>query len=75
MGSFSSAPKILNEDHQDNDISLPKAISRNELLQHCQKQSMLHHPMIKRAFRKSPDSSDLNQSLKFRKLNSVSKGD
>lgn len=74
MGSFSSAPKILNGDNQDSDIHIPEGISRQELLQYCQKQHL--HPMVKRAFTKANDSQDnhLINAFKFRKLNTVSKG-
>ncbi|XP_018579582.1 nocturnin isoform X2 [Anoplophora glabripennis] len=72
MGSFSSAPKILNDDILDHDVDLPKQISRHELLQHCQRQPKVH-PMVKRAFRKAKDTQP-NYGLKFRKLNTVTKG-
>lgn len=73
MGSFSSAPKILNDDSQDNDLRIPEGISRQELLQFCQIQQEAQ--MVKRAFRRARDSQDsLDWSLKFRKLNTVSKG-
>lgn len=73
MGSFSSTPKILNGDTQDNDVHVPEGISRQELIQYCQKQQ--RHPLIKRAFRKAFDSKDsMTYALKFKKLNSVSKG-
>ncbi|KAL1117149.1 hypothetical protein AAG570_004476 [Ranatra chinensis] len=35
MGSFTSAPKILNEDTQDNDVELPERMSKDELLAYC----------------------------------------
>ncbi|KAF2892734.1 hypothetical protein ILUMI_13440 [Ignelater luminosus] len=71
MGSFNSAPKILNDDNQDSDVRLPEKISRHDLLQHCQKYLQLH-PMIKRNFRKAK-WCDNDYSTKFEKLNSVSK--
>lgn len=71
MGSFTSAPKIINNDILDKDVNFSETISRNELLQHCQRQPNVH-PMFKRAWRaKDPDS---NYNLKFKKLNTVSKG-
>ncbi|KAJ8919962.1 hypothetical protein NQ315_006491 [Exocentrus adspersus] len=73
MGSFTSAPKILNDDTLDHDVNLPKHISRNELLQHCQRQPKVH-PMVKRAFRKAKGPSESNCGLKLRKLNAVTKG-
>lgn len=72
MGSFSSAPRILNDDVLDHDINFPKSISRTELMQHCQRQSKVH-PMVKRAFRKARDP-DSNYGLKFKKLNTFTKG-
>ncbi|KAJ8965508.1 hypothetical protein NQ314_004097 [Rhamnusium bicolor] len=72
MGSFSSAPKILNDDVLDHDINLPKNISRNELLQHCQRQPKIL-PVVKRVFRRARDPNS-NYGLKFRKLNTVTKG-
>lgn len=72
MGSFSSTPKILNDDNQDNDLCLPEDLSRNELLQYCQKYHL--HPMVKRCFRKANESKNSSYGLKFRKLNGVSKG-
>lgn len=71
MGSFTSAPKIINNDILDKDVNFTENISRIELLQHCQRQPKVH-PMFKRAWRaKNPDS---NYNLKVRKLNAVSKG-
>lgn len=71
MGSFTSAPKIINDDILDKDVNFVENISRSELLHHCQRQPKVH-PMFKRAWRaKDPDS---NYSLKVRKLNAVSKG-
>ncbi|KAF7267737.1 hypothetical protein GWI33_019065 [Rhynchophorus ferrugineus] len=80
MGSFSSAPKILNDDSQDNDMSIPKNISRNELIQFCQKRPYGQY-MFKRAFRKASRNNQTSQNgensetygLKFRKLNAVTK--
>ncbi|XP_014243825.1 nocturnin [Cimex lectularius] len=38
MGSFTSAPKILNEDTEDNDVQLPDKMSKEELLKYCSSQ-------------------------------------
>lgn len=72
MGSFTSAVKIQNDDTQDNDLTYPEHLSRQELLQHCQKQ-LSHLPVsIKRSFRRTNQpNSDLG--LKYMKLNSISK--
>lgn len=74
MGSFTSAPKYLNEDVLDSDVSLPQNISRQELLQFCQKQNE-PHSMFKRSFRKLKKSSDDSFAcgMKARKLMNVSK--
>lgn len=53
MGSLSSSPKIMNSDDQDNDLQMPRDISRKELLQFCR----LHgnrHDLLKRTFKKKP---------------------
>lgn len=76
MGSFNSAPKIPNDDCQDNDVNLPKNISRTELLQYCH-QRPYGQLMFKRAFKKTngkrADESD-NMGIKLRKLNAVTEG-
>ncbi|XP_056643519.1 nocturnin isoform X2 [Diorhabda sublineata] len=72
MGSFTSAPRVLNADILDDDVNLPKNISRSELIQHCQRQPKIH-PMVKRAFRKARNSSDTNCGVKVKKLNAVSR--
>ncbi|KAF5272703.1 hypothetical protein FQA39_LY07730 [Lamprigera yunnana] len=71
MGSFNSAPKILNDDCQDKDVHLPDAITRMEILKHCQKYLYLY-PMIKRNFRLMK-GYDKDCCPNFEKLNSVSK--
>ncbi|KAF5278843.1 hypothetical protein FQR65_LT03531 [Abscondita terminalis] len=71
MGSFNSAPKILNGDNQDKDVRLPEAITRMELLTHCQKHLQLY-PMIKRNFRLSKEYEG-DYCANFQKLDSVSK--
>ncbi|XP_050301160.1 nocturnin isoform X2 [Anthonomus grandis grandis] len=76
MGSFNSSPKILNEDSQDDDVSLPKNISRNELLQYCHKRPY-GQLMVKRAFKKARRSAVKNGEdaenlgIKVKKLNAV----
>lgn len=79
MGSFNSAPKILNDDSQDNDIKLPQPISRNELLQYCQKRPY-GQLMTKRSFRKplrkrTNNNDSENLGIKFKKLNVVTEGE
>lgn len=51
MGSFTSTPKILNNDDQDKDLHIPSDISRKELLQYCRMQTKFHS-LLKRTFRK-----------------------
>lgn len=75
MGSFNSAPKILNDDSQDNDMKLPQPISRNELLQYCQKRPY-GQVMVKRSFRKPlrkriNNNDSENLGIKLKKLNVV----
>lgn len=73
MGSFSSTPKILNDDNQDSDVNIPNGMSRQELLQYCQKQQQTQ--MFKRSFRRARESQEsLTYGFKVRKLNTVSKG-
>jgi hypothetical protein len=52
MGSFTSAPKILNEDTQDGDVELPRRMSREELLQHCHQQLGTLPALVKRRFKR-----------------------
>lgn len=55
MGSFSSNPKIENEDNQDKDTLLPENLSRNELLEFCYKQLNNSPSLLSRSFRTSND--------------------
>ncbi|XP_018898393.2 nocturnin isoform X2 [Bemisia tabaci] len=50
MGSFSSAPKILNEDTQDNDVDLPEKMSREELIDHCEQKLEGSPRLVRRKF-------------------------
>ncbi|XP_023024064.1 NADP/NADPH phosphatase nocturnin isoform X2 [Leptinotarsa decemlineata] len=71
MGSFTSAPKIINNDVLDEDVNFSKNISRHELIQHCQQQPKVH-PMVKRVFRKAKNP-DSDYGLKVKKLNTLTK--
>lgn len=71
MGSFTSAVKIQNDDTQDNDLALPEQLSRQELLQHCQKHLADLPPSIKRSFRRT-NGPNFDWGLKYMKLNSIS---
>lgn len=74
MGSFSSAPKILNPDVLDGDVDFAGSISRHELLQYCQKQYQ-SYPMVKRSFKRhNSEDSFSTVGFKARKLNGISKG-
>lgn len=50
MGSFTSAPKIANDDAQDSEVVFPARLSRDELLQRCHSEQ--RHAAVKRAFRR-----------------------
>ncbi|XP_073974101.1 NADP/NADPH phosphatase nocturnin isoform X2 [Rhodnius prolixus] len=63
MGSFNSAPKILNEDTQDNDVTLPEHMSKEDLLTYCTNQLQGTPSLIPRTFR---SVSLFNGSPKYR---------
>lgn len=60
MGSFTSAPKILNDDTQDNLIAFPVRLSRDELLQKCHTEHK--SSVIKRSFKKLSNKKDCVQT-------------
>lgn len=62
MGSFTSTPKILNNDDQDNDLHIPSELDRKELLQYCRMQTKLHS-LLKRTFRRKRSISLTEYSL------------
>ncbi|XP_076360021.1 nocturnin-like isoform X2 [Tachypleus tridentatus] len=50
MGSFTSTPKIMNEDKEDNDLDITEEVTREELMLKC-KEELSHLPLlIKRSF-------------------------
>ncbi|XP_013773535.1 nocturnin-like isoform X2 [Limulus polyphemus] len=50
MGSFTSTPKILNEDRADSDLDIREKVTREELMLKC-KEELSHLPLqIKRSF-------------------------
>uniref|UniRef100_A0A0A9ZEV0 Nocturnin n=1 Tax=Lygus hesperus TaxID=30085 RepID=A0A0A9ZEV0_LYGHE len=57
MGSFSSSPKIMNEDTQDNDMSLPEDMTKEDLLRYCSSQ-LQGASVLNRRFRSVPDYHD-----------------
>lgn len=68
MGSFSSSPKILNEDSQDDDIDLPSRMPKEELLAYCSKELDGTPQIIPRRFRENlsyfqPKSTDFYPPL------------
>jgi len=60
MGSFTSAPKILNDDAQDNDVDLPEAMTKEELLDYCTSQLQGHPGVIPRTFASVQSPKHLN---------------
>lgn len=50
MGSFSSAPKIPNEDIQDRDVDLPEKMSKQELLSFCDRELDTEDKLVERSF-------------------------
>ncbi|XP_013790299.1 nocturnin-like [Limulus polyphemus] len=50
LGSFTSTPKILNNDTADNDVDIPEHSSREELLKRCEKELEHLPPPIRRSF-------------------------
>lgn len=75
MGSFTSAPKILNEDTQDADVELPAHMSREELLQHCRQQLENLPALVKRSFRRlRPQFGDTSEGVRVLQWNVLSRG-
>ena len=75
MGSFTSAPKILNEDTQDADVELPAHMSREELLQHCHQQLENLPALVKRSFRRlRPQFGDTSEGVRVLQWNVLSRG-
>lgn len=62
MGSFTSAPKILNNDDQDDDLHIPSGITRKDLLQFCRSQPNCQK-LIARSFRKRGSIKDANNAI------------
>jgi hypothetical protein len=50
MGSFTSAPKIVNDDHQDDDVDFGAINSHHDMLHLCRKELTGLPPLIKRQF-------------------------
>lgn len=51
MGSFTSAPKVPNEDAEDPDVSLPSQMTRDALLKRCRWEHSRLPALIRRNFR------------------------
>jgi len=67
MGSFNSAPKILNEDSQDDEVELPTGVSQEQLVAHCR--GLVEPPsLLARRFRQlhpqTTDETDSNSPSK-----------
>ncbi|XP_075159935.1 NADP/NADPH phosphatase nocturnin isoform X2 [Haematobia irritans] len=77
MGSFNSAPKINNNDTQDDGLDVPKGLSTPELLQHVkQLRGENQPPLLSRYFLKPMNSiisQDFTDGLRCLKLNSISR--
>ena len=76
MGSFTSAPKILNEDTQDMDVLMPAVhMSRDELVQHCHEQREGLPSLVKRNFRRlGQQFGDTTSGVRVLQWNVVSRG-
>lgn len=79
MGSFNSAPKILNSDSQDDNIVIPAGMrSCSDVVDHCKAMRGDRLPqLLKRSFFKPIEeqkSSELAAGLRRLDLNNVSKG-
>ncbi|PSN54887.1 Nocturnin [Blattella germanica] len=75
MGSFTSAPKILNEDTQDMDVMMPAVrMSRDELLEHCHQQREGLPSLVKRNFRRlSQQFGDTTSGVRVLQWNVLSR--
>ncbi|XP_054275285.1 nocturnin isoform X2 [Macrosteles quadrilineatus] len=67
MGSFNSAPKILNEDTQDDDVELPPRMTPEQILSHCRAQ-VPPPPLIARRFRHLQPETDSKSPSKTIRL-------
>jgi len=63
MGSFNSAPKILNEDTQDDDVELPPKMGCDQLLSHCRAQ-VEPPPLLDRRFKHLQPETETQSSSK-----------
>lgn len=62
MGSFTSAPKILNNDDQDDNLHIPSGITRKELLQFCKSQQNCQK-LLTRSFRRRGSIKEANNGI------------
>ncbi|RZF37610.1 hypothetical protein LSTR_LSTR014132 [Laodelphax striatellus] len=70
MGSFNSAPKIMNDDNQDDDLNLPARMTHEDFLKHCRK-GLEDTPLVSRRFVniEHPERGDITKlSSKIRVL-------
>lgn len=61
MGSFCSKQKILNTDHQDEDYTIPRNISRFSLLELCGYEKIGHSVILRRMV--SPNGSSIREEF------------
>ncbi|KAJ8867420.1 hypothetical protein PR048_031221 [Dryococelus australis] len=75
MGSFTSAPKILNDDTQDADLHFPNKMSRDELLDSCRRELGSLPALVKRSFHRTDRQfGDITTGVRLLHWNVISKG-
>lgn len=79
MGSFNSAPKIINIDSQDDEVEVPNGLeTRTDLVNHCKLMRGNDRPeLLQRSFFKPVNDlspNDVTEGFRYLNLNSVSKG-
>ncbi|XP_067004646.1 nocturnin isoform X3 [Anabrus simplex] len=74
MGSFTSAPKILNDDTQDSDVHIPERLTREQLLARCHRELADRPSLVKRTFRRvAPQVGDSPSAVRLLQWNVLSK--
>ncbi|XP_037088145.1 nocturnin-like isoform X2 [Pollicipes pollicipes] len=73
MGSFTSAPKILNPDSEDDDVTFPVAhMSPQEMEQHCQQQLAGQPQLLTRDFIVYNQPTDDHNQIRIMQWNALS---
>jgi len=74
MGSFTSAPKLLNEDSEDDDVTFPAEMTSEEMGQHCRHQLTGLPPLLTRDLTTYHSSSgdDDSDSIRVMQWNALS---